>query len=545
MKILNKSYKDYIGETFGSLKVMKFYSYKLDTGGYSYRFDCICDCNPYKIVDKDAKHVIHGKTQSCGNCKKRNFKKYIGGRFGYLVIVDFYSYKAKDNYRYMFKCICDCTPNEIVVKDAYNVVSGQTQSCGCKQGTRDHTPLLGMQFGRLVPKEVVRQHLKSKTQIRYLCQCDCGNPELVSVKKYDLVNGKRTNCGCEHFPPNRYMDRFHAISLNHYHSSVVKRSKQLVFKDILSFDEFKHFIHLPCHYCGAPFSAMIKDRDSGRKIPVFPEVMVCVNGLDRVDNSKGYTLNNVVPCCTHCNKAKAELSYDEFRTLISKIHQVFVLNGGFKSELIPHFLLDFKPISRPPKPERTYTPDEMIEKTFGWLTVLSYEPHTRPSGQKYIKLNCKCICGNTHTVDKYEVNSGDTISCGCFKRKFIKSKNQDRVTSIKRNLYKRVLNRSKNKLGFDGVLPFETYCSLISQPCFYCGEPHGNTAKDNKGKKTGLPITDTIVLYNGLDRKDGTKGYTEDNVIPCCKNCNTAKFTKNIDEFRQWIIQMNSYWINM
>lgn len=27
-------------------------------------------------------------------------------------------------------------------------------------------------------------------------------------------------------------------------------------------------------------------------------------GLDRINNSKGYTIDNIVPCCGNCNKLK-------------------------------------------------------------------------------------------------------------------------------------------------------------------------------------------------------------------------------------------------
>ena len=35
-------------------------------------------------------------------------------------------------------------------------------------------------------------------------------------------------------------------------------------------------------------------------------------GLDRIDNSKGYVIGNVVPCCGNCNRIKCHiLSYAE------------------------------------------------------------------------------------------------------------------------------------------------------------------------------------------------------------------------------------------
>ena len=50
----------------------------------------------------------------------------------------------------------------------------------------------------------------------------------------------------------------------------------------ISFEGYALLAYLPCHYCGLPLS-----RTGG--------------GLDRVDSNKGYTIDNVAPCCAHCN----------------------------------------------------------------------------------------------------------------------------------------------------------------------------------------------------------------------------------------------------
>lgn len=55
--------------------------------------------------------------------------------------------------------------------------------------------------------------------------------------------------------------------------------------------EFMLFWQKPCHYCDSPIETV---------------------GLDRVDNSKGYVLGNVVSCCKFCNFAKRNLSRDAF-----------------------------------------------------------------------------------------------------------------------------------------------------------------------------------------------------------------------------------------
>ena len=47
----------------------------------------------------------------------------------------------------------------------------------------------------------------------------------------------------------------------------------------------------PCHYCGCKIE---------------------ITGLDRKDSSKGYSLDNVVPCCANCNRKKQDKPYEQF-----------------------------------------------------------------------------------------------------------------------------------------------------------------------------------------------------------------------------------------
>ena len=62
------------------------------------------------------------------------------------------------------------------------------------------------------------------------------------------------------------------------------KTRGLVFK--LTFEQFLSFWQKPCHYCGEAIETI---------------------GLDRVDSSKGYTIDNVVSCCIICNKGKLDM----------------------------------------------------------------------------------------------------------------------------------------------------------------------------------------------------------------------------------------------
>ena len=64
-------------------------------------------------------------------------------------------------------------------------------------------------------------------------------------------------------------------------------------------------------------------------------------------------------------------------------------------------------------------------------------------------------------------------------------------------------------------------------PCFYCGAEKSNH-KVTKNCKEGFD-------HNGIDRIDSSKGYTPDNVVPCCKICNKAKMDMDQKDFILWI----------
>lgn len=71
--------------------------------------------------------------------------------------------------------------------------------------------------------------------------------------------------------------------------------------------------------------------------------------------------------------------------------------------------------------------------------------------------------------------------------------------------------------GREFTLEFEAYLALVTQACTYCALPLDETGR-------------------GLDRIDNSRGYSADNVVPCCGPCNRARgafFT--IEEMRDVI----------
>lgn len=66
----------------------------------------------------------------------------------------------------------------------------------------------------------------------------------------------------------------------------------------LTFEQFMIFWQKPCFYCKANIISI---------------------GIDRVDNDKGYEIDNLVPCCYLCNRMKMDLPQIDFIVRCIKI----------------------------------------------------------------------------------------------------------------------------------------------------------------------------------------------------------------------------------
>jgi len=73
-------------------------------------------------------------------------------------------------------------------------------------------------------------------------------------------------------------------------------------------DEIMNMTDMQCEYCG-----------------IEPIYTVMRNGIDRMDSSKGYELDNCVPCCHMCNMMKGEV---DPLTFVERCAHVSYVNGG-------------------------------------------------------------------------------------------------------------------------------------------------------------------------------------------------------------------------
>ncbi len=87
------------------------------------------------------------------------------------------------------------------------------------------------------------------------------------------------------------------------------RLRKISFK--LSFEDFCSLIVMDCAYCGKTPSQVRK---------LYPKDG-STNGIDRVDNKKGYVFSNCVAACKECNQMKTSSTLKEFLLLVKSIYE--------------------------------------------------------------------------------------------------------------------------------------------------------------------------------------------------------------------------------
>lgn len=181
---VNKRKIDLTNQRFGKLIVLKEAEPREDK--YT-RWVCQCDCG--NICEVRTDYLNTGHTKSCGCEKKKHFYKLnlTGQKFGYLTVLGDESNDSK-------KCQCDC--GNIIIVKTYNLMSGNTKSCGCYQKEQTskatYKSLVGQRFGKLVVLERVENDRFK--HVNYKCKCDCGGIAIVDAG--NLRRGTTNSCGC-------------------------------------------------------------------------------------------------------------------------------------------------------------------------------------------------------------------------------------------------------------------------------------------------------------------------------------------------------------
>jgi hypothetical protein len=152
-------------------------------------------------------------------------------------------------------------------------------------------------FGRLTAKCRLSPARSRRTP--WLCECRCGN--ITTVVSQDLINRHTQSCGCQKFEKRtKPGESARRAVMDSYRCAAISRG----YKWAISEEDWNRLTQLPCQYCGAAPATKAKTQSRHGEF--------IYNGLDRADNMRGYELDNVVPCCPHCNRAKRMMTVTDF-----------------------------------------------------------------------------------------------------------------------------------------------------------------------------------------------------------------------------------------
>lgn len=251
----------------------------------------------------------------------------IGDKFGNLVAV-----REISRGFWELRCVCGNTVERKIDNLTASIRQGNVPKCRQCHTATLHPPrtepkrldIAGQQFGNLTAIEWTGRSDNRRYAI-WKFKCICG--EIVEKSAGNVIGaakrpgrvpscGKSTCNGHEKLPPGQ-------SAINDIFTTYKRNAVQRGYSFELSKEQLAELISQNCHYCGAtPSSCRHKKSVSGRYYGDF-----CRNGIDRLDNTKGYTLSNTVPCCYMCNRAKNNESLEVFSKWVSGLIKHFPKAG--------------------------------------------------------------------------------------------------------------------------------------------------------------------------------------------------------------------------
>lgn len=150
----------------------------------------------------------------------------------------------------------------------------------------------------------IRLYGRDNGKTKWIFRCECGN-EIIRQTDSVLWRTGLVHCGCQSVftrlrkgkSRKRTADEIKNSEMNEVFRSYVKSARIRNLDFNLSKKYFISLLTQQCHYCGG-----------------LPR-----NGVDRINNSIGYSMGNCVPCCTICNRAKRDMAYLDFMNYIRRI----------------------------------------------------------------------------------------------------------------------------------------------------------------------------------------------------------------------------------
>ena len=205
----------------------------------------------------------------------------------------------------MTLCECGCgaetkiastTKNGLIRGKSYNRFLRGHRYHENSGSTKD---MIGKKFGMLTVLRV------APVESCVVVKCDCGK-EAIS-RGFNIRIGHKKSCGCA---KRTGEDADFQRIWGSYKYGAKRRGLEIS----LTREEAKRIMYDSCYYCGIQNSYGIKTLKGTYSHKH--------NGIDRINNTKGYTVENSRPCCFRCNQAKSSMTEKEFFDWIKSVYEV-------------------------------------------------------------------------------------------------------------------------------------------------------------------------------------------------------------------------------
>jgi hypothetical protein len=212
--------------------------------------------------------------------KKHNL---IGRRFELGVVVSEVGVRTIGHGKYprqyqewLLKCDC----GQEYITTTQHLLSGNTRSCGCLRRCN----LLGKRFGYGIVIAFAGYYYKGCISKRrcvvWKLRCDCGN-EYETISEY-LTNGNCSSCGCMkknfHNVPNMSNGRTKA-TISVYFKNIQQNAKRRGYDFCMTQNELLDLFYKQNSKCALSNETISFENKTA--------------SLDRIDNTKGYSIDNV------------------------------------------------------------------------------------------------------------------------------------------------------------------------------------------------------------------------------------------------------------
>lgn len=211
------------------------------------------------------------------------------------------------NGEHRWSCQCECG-NQLEISSSS--LRAQTRRA-CKKCQPPHgfnhihtkvvrEDLTGRTFGKLTVDH------ETNERCNWQCQCECGRTRVTTTS---ALNAGHV-VACYVCSKNQYKLPPGEASRNGLYSAYRKGAEERCLPFDLTPDQFKTLTSQSCSYCGVAPSQIRRNRTHGKGYQFNGDYLY--NGIDRKDNKLGYTIENSVPCCGMCNRAKDILSEQDY-----------------------------------------------------------------------------------------------------------------------------------------------------------------------------------------------------------------------------------------